>query len=321
MRSGREFQQWEPPHNGQLSMILSVFLISLLVLTLVAFIILSFGGFVRIGRPKLLSASICSGTDEQGRPIRKEVFDSEDTSVTLFASIVAFRETEVEVRWFHEGLPFAKETKTFQDLVGRDAGRIFTARGNVLFELEASSQGLDPGQYEAHVYIDGNKVKTLNFKVLPSDQKTVILRSQYRDEKHHFIIRYPRDFLKADPATLGGAVVGFISRKESPYPPRFAVTITKFESVSLDYLNGIIKNHGAKEDELFYSYSLGACKGARRTFSWEFGENEKISLKSIQVVVQGKEYVYGIDCHSLAGEFDENLPVFNAIISSFRVLD
>ena len=66
---------------------------------------------------------------------------------------------------------------------------------------------------------------------------------------------------------------------------------------------------------------MGNSPGARRDFEWDhMSGNTKLKLHSVQVVVQGADgKVYGINCHSMASSYDTNLPVFNYVISSFKL--
>ncbi|MDD5747934.1 MAG: hypothetical protein PHP64_02605 [Actinomycetota bacterium] len=295
-------------------------LIVFLLVALSAFVVISFFGVIRIGEARVFETVLCEKFDKNGKPIEKTTFDGDEERLYCFASVSAFEDTEIEARWLKGNTLAARFKGDFGKIAGRFCGRFISSRGHVKFALESPRTGFLPGSYRVEIFLDGKQVSRLSFSVRESRER-VRLESKYTDDMRHFSIGYPANWQSADSSSLGGALAGFISMENGTYPPRVAVVLTKFESVSLDYLNGILSASGTKGEEFFSGYSLGDRAGARRKFNWQYEGHEGLSLTSIQVLIQGNGCVYGIDCHSLSGEFEKNLPVFNAIINSFRLKD
>lgn len=320
-----QFQQPFDPGTGTRGRTaVAVTVAVLLVVVVVALTIVFFTGVVRIGTPGYSNIKLTLEVDRAGRPVGKQTsFTGNESRVYCCARAKAFEDTVLESRWSRGDTNLADFKGTFGRLTGGSTGKFLAAEGNVAFYLDRPSEGWTPGSYTVELLIDGRQAGRESFTMpKPANGQALPTMVTYEDTTRHFSIRYPEGWEEADPSSLSGGLVGFMSPSGGEYPPRFAIAVSDFSSTNIDYLNGILTSAGAPPTELFTAYSLGDRVGARRTFEWDYKEGDKTHrLKSIQVVVQGRDHVYSLDCHSLASEFDANLPVMNAIINSFRLSD
>ena len=295
---------------------------ALLVAALVALGVVFLAGVVRFGTVTISKVTMASKVDAKtGKPLTKtSSFSDRQERVYCCAYVRAFEDTVLESRWYHGGKLMGRSRGRFKELIGAATGKFITAGGNLAFYRDMPAGGWAPGAYRVDLLIAGKKAPGASFTVAKEGSKDNHGMQEYNDPAGRFSVRYPETWEQADSATLGGALVGFIAPDGGDYPPRMAVVMTDFTGAGIDDLNGVLKAEGKPDSEMFSSYSFGDKQGARRVYTWQTKSGEKtVQLKSIQVVAQGSKHVYGLNCHCQASQFDANLPVFDSIISSFRV--
>lgn len=295
---------------------------ALVVAALVALGVVFLAGVVRFGNVKVSNVTMASKVEvKTGKPIKKtSSFSYRQERVYCCAYARAFEDTVLESRWYQGGKLVGRSGGKFKDLIGASTGKFVTASGNVAFYLDRPAGGWALGAYRVELSIAGKQGPGASFTVAKGGSEKSQGMQEYADPAGRFSIRYPDGWEQADTRTLDGALVGFIAPDGADYPPRFAIVMTDFESANIDYLNGVLKAEGKPDSEMFSPYSFGDKQGARRTYTWEYKSGDKtVQLKSIQAVAQGNKHVYGLNCHCQASQFDANLPVFDSIISSFRV--
>ena len=296
--------------------------LALAVTALFALGVVVIAGVVRFGTVKVSSVAIASKVDAKtGKPIKKtNRFSAGQERVYCCVYARAFEDTVLESRWYHGGKLIGRSGGKFKELIGASTGKFKTAGGNIAFYLERPTGGWEEGSYRVELLMAGKQGPKASFTVAKGGSEEDQGMLEYTDPSDRFSLRYPDGWEQAGTGTLDGALAGFIATGGGDYPPRFAVVMTDFESVNIDYLNGVLKAEGKPDSEMFSPYSLGDKQGARRTYTWEYKSGDKtVQLRSIQTVVQGSKHVYGLNCHSEAPQFDANLPVFDSIINSFRV--
>jgi hypothetical protein len=300
----------------------AIFLLIIAVILTAALFFAATSGVLRIGSPRITSISTASRVDGSERPVNGvNRFPQGAARIFCCARVTGFRDTVVEARWYHGGSQVKSYSTRFGALSGGTAGGIFPAGANVAFYLDRPPEGWPAGAYTVTVTLNGKKGARASFTVAAaSTGEASIAPGVYNDATGAFSVSYPADWTQADATSSEGVMVSFIAHDSGEYPPRFAVVSTDYSSAAPDYLNGLLADSGASKEEMFSAYSLGGTSGARRTYRWTYGEGQSaVELESIQVVMQGKEGVLALNCHSLAAGFDSALPTFNQIINSFRV--
>ena len=246
------------------------------------------------------------------------LFSADAASVFCCANVRAFNDTGLEAKWFGEKGQVADFKGTFGQMAGVSGSRFAPTAGRVAFELAQPGGGWARGAYSVRVLLDGKPAGERNFRITEATGGGVV-GTRYNDPGGAFSILVPDGWKPAEKQSLGSALTGFISPL-GPFPPKYAVSRTDFTSVETGYLNDILRQTGTTaSSEMFAPYSIGDLVGARRVFEWDFNPNgQQYRLKTIQVVVQVDNKVYSIDCQSLAIDYTENEPTFNAVINSFR---
>lgn len=274
-------------------------------------------GVVKFGAPSMTGITMASRVDRSNRPMTATAtFSDDDDSIYCCATAHAFAGTRLQARWFHQGEVIAQYTGRFGSMAQAPAAKFLAATARVAFKLSRPEEGWAAGSYSVRLAVDGKEAGSRAFTVSKSPEGAAGTR--YDDPGGGFSVLVPAGWLPGDKATLGAALAGFIA-PSGPYPPRYAVSLTDFTSVEPGYLNGILRQAGAKQGEVFAAYSVGEMVGARRTFEWDYKSGEEqYRVKTIQVVLQSEGKVYSIDCHSLAMDYQSNEPTFNNVISSFR---
>lgn len=312
------FPAVEPVKPGNGRRVLAILIPIVLLLAVTAVVVVLLTGVIQIGKPKMSGISLSPEVNETQRPAKSvTVFTIDSPAVYCCSSVKAFNDTRLEAKWFSTSGQIADYKSTFGKMTGVSAAKFATSSGRVAFKLERPKQGWSLGAYSVRLYLDEGLAGEVRFTIAKS--RTEGIAGTRYDDPSGFSILVPEGWKTADKQSLGGAQAGFMAEM-GPYPPRYAVSVTSFTSVAPAYLNQIVRDTGAKSDELFAQYSIGELVGARRAFNWEYdnGQGQKYSLKSIQVVVQVENRIYSIDCHSLGIDFERNEPVFNAVINSFR---
>jgi len=298
-------------------------LISAFVVAVIVLGVVFFTGAIRIGGVKVSGVTTASRVDRvTGRPSdRRARFDDSFDRIYCCANARAFEDTILEARWYHGSAQIGSYRRSFGALTGKSTGKFLATGGNVAFYLDQPEGGWSEGKYTVDVLVNGKKAANAAFTVSRRTPDADALEPVFfKDPSGAFSVRYPGGWSQADASSLGGALAGFIEPGKSAFPARFAIVMTDFDSVSLDYLNGILEKAGAPASDLFTSYSLGDTRGARRTYSWQYrAGGSTVRLRSIQVLVKGSKQVYGLDCHCLEKDFKAKLPLFNSVINSFRV--
>lgn len=300
---------------------ITLILLSALVMAgLIVLSALSLTGVFRLGRPEASSVATASRIDASKKPVEPTArFDPGDLRIYCTARVRAFEDTIVEARWLKGKQLVRSFARPFSRLTGISAGRLFPSTADVAFFIERPQGGWTPGTYVVQVRLDGRTAGSADFAVTGGQgEEEGPQQNTYREPDGSFTVSYPADWSVADPASLGDALAGFISPGSGDFPARFVVLLTEYESAEPEYLNGMLALPAGEQG--FAAYSLGEARGARRTYNWVFAtEGGPVELKSTQVVMPGGKGVYALNCHSLASEFDDNAPAFNAIINSFRV--
>lgn len=300
----------------------AVVILAVVIAALIGLAVVLFTGAVRFGTVKISRVTMASKVDAKtGKPLEKtSSFNDRQVRVYCCVYARAFEDTVLESRWYHGGKLVGRSRGKFKELIGASTGKFVTAGGNVAFYLDRPAGGWTPGAYRVELLIAGKQAPGASFTVAKSGSEESGGMLEYADPEGRFSVRYPDGWVQADSKTLDGALVGFVAPDGGDYPQRFAVVMTDFTGVGVDYLNGALKAAGKPDSEMFSSYSLGDKQGARRIYTWESTSGGKtVQLRSIQVLVQGSKHVYGLNCHCKASQFDANLPVFDSIINSFRV--
>jgi hypothetical protein len=310
---------WAGPSAGRGRRVSAVLVPLLLLCTLTALVVVFLTGMVTVGKPSMTAITLAPKIDETQRPTSAATeFSSDAPAVYCCATVRAFSTTKLEARWFDSSGQVARYRSTFGAMSGTAGAKFLPSRGRVAFKLERPKRGWSLGPYTVRLLLDNAQAGEADFTVSKARVEGTS-GTRYEDPSGGFSILVPEGWKAADKSSLEGALAGFMGQM-GPYPPRFAVSLTDFTSVETGYLNQVMKQEGANSNELFQQYSIGDLAGARRTFDWELdaGNNQRYRLRSIQVVVQVDNRVYGIDCHSLAIDFSQNEPTFNAVINSFR---
>lgn len=287
---------------------------------LIALAVLFLTGTVRFGTTSVTAVTLASKVDASGRPLdSKARFTDEDASVYCCANVRAFASTRLESKWFLAGKQVSSTRSTYAKMAGTPPARFVTSRGRVCFRLERPSGGWAGGPYSVKVFLNGKQAAQKDFMISEARPDGMV-GLRYTDPSGLFSIVVPEGWRAAEKSSLGGALAGFMAPAgQAAYTPRFAVSLTDFESADVEYLNRAIGPAGATTLDSFVPYAIGELAGARRTFEWDFSENGQVHrLRTIQVVVQTPQGVFSIDCHSLASDFTANEPVFNAIVNTFR---
>lgn len=299
----------------------AVVLAVLLVVAIGALATVFFTGLIRIGKPGI--SRVTTSERVEGGTARPEGktnrFSGREARIYCCGRARGFEDTVFGALWYRGGDLVGRFSRKFSNLTGTSTGRFLVTGSDVAFYLARPKGGWATGGYTVKITVGGREAAKASFTISSetAGEKTPET-AVYREPSGLFSIRYPADWLAADRASLEGAVAGFVA-PGTGFPPRFAVLITDFKSASPDYLNDIFRSAGSHAGNLFTKYSLGKESGARRIYEWEYGTGQsKVKLKSVQVVVQGKGRVFGINCHGLAPDFEGNLPIFNSIINSFR---
>jgi hypothetical protein len=278
---------------------------------------LFFAGVIRIGTPGVSSLTMASKIDSRQRPaVKKSRFDGSEKRIYCCARVRAFEDTVLEARWYRGNAQVGGITGTFGALTRSSGGRLSPSRGNIAFYLDRPPSGWVSGSYQVRVYLNRKRGRDAGFTITTRGQDSGA--GVYRDPGGLFSVKVPDGWVEADPSTLQGDLAGFTATT-GEYPPRFVVAETDFTGVDPAYLNGSVNQGGQQASGQFQPYSFGDNPGARRDFLWDYKDGGKTyKLHSVQAVVQGKDgKVFSVNCHSLATEYDRNLPVFNSIINSF----
>lgn len=292
---------------------------ALLLLVVTAAVVVFLTGVVTVGQPKVSGITLSPKVDRSKRPVSSSSLFSADTaSIFCCANVRAFNNTSLEAKWFGEKGQVADFKGRFGAMAGVSGARFTPSSGRVAFELQQPPGGWALGSYSVRLLIDGKPAGERKFRITKAAAGTVA-GTRYSDPGGAFSILVPDGWKQADKQSLGSALAGFISPL-GPFPPKYAVSLTDFTSVETGYLNDILRQSGTTaSSEMFAAYSIGDLLGARRIFEWDFNPNgQQYHLRTIQVVVQADDKVYSIDCQSLALDFTQNEPTFNAVINSFR---
>jgi hypothetical protein len=278
---------------------------------------LLFAGVIRFGTPRVSTLTMASRIDSRQRPVVKQSsFDGSEPRIYCCARVRAFEDSVLEARWFRGGAQVGGLSSKFGALTHSSPGKLLTSRGDIAFYLGRPPSGWREGSYQVRVYIDGKRGRDVAFSIAARGRESGA--SVYSDPGGLFSVKVPGGWTDADPATLDGGLAGFTSTG-GEYPPRFVVVQTSFTSVDPAYLDGEVNQGSQQSTGQFQPYSFGSNPGARRDFLWDYRSGGKtFKLHSVQAVVQGPNgTVYGVNCHSLASDYDQNLPVFNSIVNSF----
>lgn len=320
----REHQYKIPGSRNQSKKAWAVFAVAAFTLIVIGLTLLLITGVIKIGHTRLKSIVMTNRIDEQTmRPEKSsKTFSGNENRIYCCAEATAFDDTVVRVEWRIGNRLIREQIARFSEVVGSIPAKCLTGTGNVAFYLNRPGGGWPKGYYHVNFQLGDAEPGKVSFAIGEKEYEGSIDLNTYEDPRGLFSIDVPSSWLSADPQTLGGGISGFISNGNNEYPPRIEITATDFENVSTDYLNSILKSKNIADAELFDSYSLIDNDGARRDFKWTYTEEDKIyELHTIQLVVQGEQAVYGLNLHSAAADYDDNLPIFNAIISSFQVHD
>lgn len=272
-------------------------------------------GVVKFGKPRVIELTMASRIDDSGRPLKEtETFDDKDPRVYCCARVRAFDDSIIESRWFLGGLQVGGYGVRFGALDRSSGGRIVPAGGWVSFYLKKPRGGWSAGKYKVKVYIDGSGPTEAVFRIGESDGKNE--SATYRDPDGAFQVDVPAGWTAAEVDPESGELAGFLGTGDE-YPPRFVVLETDLDSADPATLNELLPESTGQ----YNGYSLGERPAARRDYEWDFlSEGKTLKLHSIQVLAQGSDgTVYGLNCHSLADEYEDNLPDFNEVINSFRL--
>ncbi len=279
---------------------------------------LFFAGVIRLGTPRVSSLTMASKIDSHQRPsVKRSSFDGSEKRIYCCATVRAFEDTVLEARWYRENSQVGGITGKFGALTHSSSGKLLPSRGDIAFYLDKPPSGWIGGSYQVRVYVNGKRGRAVGFSVAARGQEGT--SQAYSDPGGLFSVKVPDGWLDADSSTLQGALAGFTATT-GEYPPRFVVIQTDYTGVDPSYLNGLVNQGGQQSSGQFQPYSFGSNPGARRDFEWDYKSGDKtLKLHSVQAVVQGANgTVFSVSCHSLASEYDRNLPVFNSIINSFR---
>lgn len=308
------------PPSGSPRRVAAILVPAVVIVILVVLGVVFLSGMVRLGTPAATAISLASKVDSTGKPLdSKTRFAAQDAAVYCCANVRAFHDTRLESRWYQSGVQISTFKSTFGRMAGAPPARFLTSRGRVCFKLPRPGSGWVGGPYSVKVLVNGKEGGKRDFLISEAKPEGMI-GLRYTDPSSGFSIVVPEGWLTADKASLQGALAGFLApTQQAAYPPRFAISLTDYASVDVSYLNDVVKQAGAKPEELFGPYAIGLLAGARRTFEWDYKDGAgQYRLRTIQVVVQSGETVYSIDCHSLAADFAANEPTFNAIINTFQ---
>jgi hypothetical protein len=307
-----------PPSIGK-GRALAISLSAACMALVVALSVLFFTGVLRIGAVRLSGVKTAAKVDSRYRPVEAtDEFSGKERRIYCCCRIKAFEDTVLEVRWYLGGAQVGGYAGTFGAIARKATGRSLPARGDVAFYLDRPSDGWLGGDYRVAIYADGRRKAEETFSIGQLERGSGLVT--YEDPEGSFSVGVPYSWTAADSETVDEALAGFTAQGNG-YPPRFVVVETGYESADPNYLNGVLAPGGGTPASQFQAYSLGETAAARRDFEWDYRSGEStLKLHTVQVVAQGPEGdVLGLNCHSLAADYEANLPVFNAIINSFKL--
>lgn len=310
---------YAPPDPDRGRTVALVAVIAGLLVLLVVPVVLLFAGVIRFGRPGAGKLETAASVDQGLKPKKvRSSFGPDDERIYCSAAVRAYQDTVVGTQWRMGTTTVAAMSGRFGDLARRSTTRFLPANGRVAFYLQRPAGGWQPGSYTVGLSIDGKAAGTASFSISQGGSSPQGVT--YSDPSGHFKIDVPRGWTRMDEQSAGGALAGFMGQSQDSYAPRFVVVSTGMASATPETLNAALASEGVPEQERFTAITLGTLVGARRTYEWDLDESgKKTRLKSIQVVVDmGNGKVLEINCHSLAPEFDENLPTFNSAINSLH---
>ncbi|MBN1288138.1 MAG: hypothetical protein JXA49_00680 [Actinobacteria bacterium] len=311
----------ENDKRKKLVSILAVAAITVIV-TLIAVLLIA--GVIKIGHPRIKSAVMTNSTNAQTEKPGKEVekFSGNESRIYCSARVRAFNDTPLRVKWQMGKRLMREQRATFGEVIGSISAKCLTVEGYVNFYLDRPEGGWQYGNYNVTFQLADIETRDINFTIGGTNTQGSVEMSTYEDPEGLFSVSVPDSWYKADPDTLSGGLAGFISDKSIDYPPRFEILATAFENVSIEYLNTVLESQGTPENEFFQSYTLGERNGAMRDFKWTYAEGDAShNLHSIQFVVQGDKAVYGLNFHSASSEYEDNLGIYSAIVSSLNIHD
>ncbi len=307
------------PSGGRGRRAAAIWVPALLLAAVTAAVVVFLTGVVTFGQPMVSAITLTQKVDKNKKPASSSsLFPADAASVFCCANVRAFNDTSLEAKWFGSNGQVADFKGRFGDMAGVSGARFTPSAGRVAFELAQPGGGWALGSYSVRVLLDGKPAGERNFRIVEASGGSVA-GTRYNDPGGAFSILVPDVWKPAEKQSLGSALAGFISPM-GPFPPKYAVSLSDFTSVETGYLNDILRQSGTtSSSEMFAAYSIGDLLGARRVFEWDFNPNgQQYRLRTIQVVVQVDNKVYSIDCQSLAIDFAQNEPTFNAVINSFR---
>ena len=279
-----------------------------------------FAGAVRLGAPAVSGVTMSAGIDRRDKPSDATRRFSTDTErIYCCARVRAFDDTVLAARWSLGDRPIKTVMRTFSRLAGVTRTFVFPVTADVAFYLVKPAGGWTQGVYEVEVTAGGRRSSKASFTVVGGTKEVSgSTTNAYTDPAGEFTVTYPEGWVES-PDTE--SLVEFVAPLGGSYPPRFAVVGTDLTSASQDDLNGNLDSAAAGPGEQFTAYSLGGASGAKRVYRWTYqaDDGSSLSLETMQVLVKGKDGVYGVNCHALASDFDQYLPTFDALVNSFRV--
>ncbi|MBN2168487.1 MAG: hypothetical protein JW738_04525 [Actinobacteria bacterium] len=294
----------------------------IIIMTLIAALLVM--GVIKTGHPKIRSVVTTESINEQtGKPGKEvENFSGNESRIYCSAKVRAFDDTALRVEWKMGKRLIREQRTTFGEVIGSIPAKCLTTEGYVNFYLDRPGGGWQDGSYYVTFQLADIETRDVNFTIGGTNTQGSVVMSTYEDPEGLFSVSVPASWYLADTDNLGGGLAGFISDESSDYPPRFEILATGFDNVSIEYLNTVLLSQGIPENELFESYTLGDRNGAMRDFKWTYTEGDTAyDLHSIQFVVQGEKAVYGMNFHSASNEYEDNLGVFSAIVSSLKIHD
>ncbi|GEM_PF-4425483 len=288
-------------------------------------ILLLFFGVVRFGRVNAGRIEFSELIGSAGEPKNpSNAFWSDGKRIYACLKVKSFDDTSFEFNCEHNGKVIYQREGCLADLKKRSTGNFIAVTARVSFYLDRPNAGWNKGTYEVRITLGGKLRRSGSFLIRSrgTSGESELEMMEYEDNSTGIVFSCPRDWVRVKYKTDSLTGFGAVSRASSIYPPRVVIYATNLRSAEAQSLNEMLKNEGQTSKGMFTSYLVGEMEGAYRTFEWEISKSgQRLKLKSVQVLLKSPEAVLGINCHSLAEEFESNVKIFNRMINAVRYRD
>lgn len=282
----------------------------------------SFSGIIRFGKIYAGKIRFTKTVGPDGKPgSPSTIFTSSARRIYAFIMVRAFEDTPLKIVWEHGRKTIFTREARFAEFLKRSTGRAFPIEASVFFYIERPPSGWGKGTYRVRLEAGKKIVQTAVFSISSYDEteESKVGKVAYEDDSTGIVFYYPDGWSLVEYSKKGITGSGVIANANSTYPPRFVVYKANLKDANAQFLNEVLKRDEQESRGVFVSFSAGEMDGAYRTFEWETSyKGRRLKLRSVQVFLKSPKGVAGINCHSAADEFDNNVIVFDSIIKTAR---